>query len=105
MPAADIAGGADALLDRVLDARPDLADAVRRAAAARFDDPDTRLRELRATDRAGYRALVLAVLAAYYRSPEVRARIGYPGTEPNPVGRFEYPEYLAEGLLDHLIAH
>ena len=53
-------------------------------------------------DPPAYRALVLLVLAAYYRSPDVRARIGWPGPEGAPVGRFEYPEYLTEGLLDHL---
>ena len=104
MPAADVAGGADTLLDRVLDARPDLADDVKRAASPSFDDPDVRLRELRTADRTGYHALVLSVLAAYYRSPDVRARIGFASEEATPVGRFEYPEYLAEGLLDHLIA-
>ena len=43
------------------------------------------------------------MLAAYYRSPDVRDGLGYPGTEATPVGRFEYPEYLDEGLLDHLL--
>ena len=46
---------------------------------------------------------MLLVLAAYYRSPEVRARIGWPGPEGAPVGRFDYPEYLTEGLLDHVM--
>jgi hypothetical protein len=33
----------------------------------------------------------------------VQHRIGYPGQEPRPVSAFTYPEYLAEGLLDHLV--
>jgi len=35
----------------------------------------------------------------------VQARLGDPGPEATPVGRFEFPEYLSEGLLDHLLAH
>jgi choline dehydrogenase-like flavoprotein len=103
MPAADDAGAADDLLDQVLDARPDLTDDVRRAAATTFDDPVAHLDDLRASDRAGYHALVLAVLAAYYRSPDVQAGLGWPGPAATPVARFEYPEYLSEGLLDHLL--
>ena len=51
-----------------------------------------------------YRALVMLVLAAYYRSPDVQARIGWPGPVGTAVGRFDYPEYLSEGLLDHVMA-
>ena len=46
----------------------------------------------------------MLVLAAYYRSPEVQARIGWPGPVGTAVGRFDYPEYLSEGLLDHVMA-
>ena len=104
MPAADVAGGADDAARPVLDARPDLADDVQRAAASRSTIPTSGSGELRTADRAGYHALVLSVLAAYYRSPDVRARLGFASDEATPVGRFEYPEYLAEGLLDHLLA-
>jgi choline dehydrogenase-like flavoprotein len=104
MPAADDAGAADDLLDRVLEVRPDLVDDVRRAVSRPFDDPAARLAELRASHAAAYRALVLTVLAGYYRSQDVRDRLGYPGQEATPVGRFEFPEYLSEGLLDHLVA-
>jgi hypothetical protein len=104
MPAADDIGVADDLLDRVLDVRPDLVAPLLRAVDRDVDDPGARLEMLRTTDGPAYRALVLAVLAAYYRAPDVRARLGYPGHEATPVGRFEFPEYLSEGLLDHLVA-
>jgi len=61
------------------------------------------VQQLRRVDSGAYRALVLLVLAAYYRSPEVAARIGWPGPIATPVGRFDFPEYLSEGLLDHMI--
>ncbi len=102
MPAASDVGVADDLLDAVLRARPDLAGELRRALAAEIVDPQDVIDDLRHADPPAYRALVLLVLAAYYRSPDVRARIGWPGPEGAPVGRFEYPEYLTEGLLDHL---
>ena len=57
-----------------------------------------------AHDNVASRALVLVVLAAYYRSDTVEPALGYPGPVATPVGRFEFPEYLDEGLLDHLIA-
>jgi len=33
----------------------------------------------------------------------VRARIGYEGQVPRPVRPDNFPEYIAEGLLDHLM--
>ena len=97
-------GIAAELLDAVLRARPDLDDDLRRG-------PRPRGRRSAGDDRrpppcrpAAHTAhSVLLVLAAYYRSPDVQARIGWPGPEGTPVGRFDYPEYLTEGLLDHLI--
>ncbi len=87
----------------MLDARPDLTGDVRRAVATTFDDPAAHLGELRGEDPPAYRALVLTVLAAYYRSPDVQAGLGWPGPAATPVGRFDYPDYLSEGLLDHLL--
>jgi hypothetical protein len=36
-------------------------------------------------------------------APAVRKAIGYDGQEPAPVPAFGYPEFLEEGLLDHLL--
>jgi hypothetical protein len=104
MPAAADVGVAGDLLDGVLEARPDLVAPLLRALDRDVEDPGARLEVLRTTDAPAYRALVLVVLAAYYRAPDVRALLGYPGQEATPVGRFEFPEYLSEGLLDHLVA-
>jgi choline dehydrogenase-like flavoprotein len=103
MPGAADAGVAGELLDAVLRARPDLADDLRRALAHEVADAWTSLDELKRTDAPAYRALVLLVLAAYYRAPDVQARIGWNGPVATPVGRFDFPEYLSEGLLDHLV--
>jgi hypothetical protein len=103
MPAATDVGAGDEHLDAVLRARPDLIADLRRALADDVDDPWAAVQALRRADAPAYRALVLLVLAAYYRAPEVRARIGWPAPAATPVGRFDFPEYLSEGLLDHLI--
>jgi hypothetical protein len=103
MPAATDVGVADDLLDAVLRARPDLVDDLRRALADDVIDAWDGVQQLRRVDSDAYRALVLLALAAYYRSPEVGTRIGWPGPVATPVGRFDFPEYLSEGLLDHLI--
>ena len=103
MPAASDVGIADDPLDVVLRVRPDLDDDLRRALAREVDDPQSTINDLRRADPPAYRALVLLVLAAYYRSPAARAGIGWPGTAGTPVGRFDFPEYMAEGLLDHVL--
>jgi hypothetical protein len=104
MPAAGEVGVAHDLLDAVLRARPDLLDDLRRALVDGVDDGWDGVQALRRADSAAYRALVLLVLAAYYRSPEVGTRIGWAGPAATPVGRFDFPEYLSEGLLDHMIS-
>jgi hypothetical protein len=103
MPPATDVGVADELLDAVVRARPDLVDDLHRALAVHVIDPWDGVQQLRRVDSGAYRALVLLALAAYYRSPEVGARIGWPGPVATPVGRFDFPEYLSEGLLDHLL--
>jgi hypothetical protein len=103
MPAATDVGVADDLLDAVLCARPDLVDDLRRATAFDGGDGWDAVQELRHADAPAYRALVLLALAAYYRAPDVQERIGWAGPVATPVGRFDFPDYLSEGLLDHLI--
>ncbi|MCU1375530.1 MAG: glucose dehydrogenase, partial [Actinomycetia bacterium] len=104
VPAAGELGVADHLLDWVLGVRPDLSEPLRRALAGDVHDPDDRLRHLEASDRAAFDALVLIVLAGYYHDAGVRDRIGYPGQVPRPVQARDFPEYLSEGLLDHVAA-
>jgi choline dehydrogenase-like flavoprotein len=103
MPSAAAVGVADDLLDWVLNVRPDLAGSLARALAVDFDDPEARLGELRAVDRAAYHDLVLVVVAGYYHHPEIRERIGYPGQMPKQLATHDFPEYVSEGLLDYLV--
>jgi hypothetical protein len=103
MPVASDVGVAHDLLDAVLRARPDLVDDLRRAVAHDTADGWDGVQQLRRADAPAYRALVVLALGAYYRAPEVQARIGWPGPIATPVGRFDFPEYLSEGLLDHLV--
>jgi hypothetical protein len=93
----------EALLDRVAAARPDLLDELGRVLGTPVGEPSEFVARLRGEDLPGYRALRLVVAGAYYLDAGVRARLGYPGTEPYPVRVSEYPEYVAEGLLDHLL--
>ena len=48
-------------------------------------------------------ALRTSVAAAYHSAPGARAAYGYGGQEPAPVPPFGYPDWLDEGLLDHLL--
>ena len=103
MPSASEAGISGALVDWVLDVRPDLAVALHRALAEPVDDATARLDTLRRTDRAVYYHLVLSVVAGYYHSAAVRELIGYPGQEARPLPALDYPEYVSEGLLDFML--
>jgi hypothetical protein len=46
---------------------------------------------------------VLVMVGGYYHHPDVRRLIGYPGQVARVVLAFDYPDYLTEGLLDHLV--
>jgi choline dehydrogenase-like flavoprotein len=99
MPAASDVGVGGGALDRVLAARPDLTDglvaALDEAADARGVDD---------LSPASVRTLRYVVAAAYYLDPAVRERLGYPGTVARPVRATDFPEYVTEGLLEHLLA-
>lgn len=105
MPAAtavDVHGGG---LDHVLTARPDLTSDLRRAIDAL--DPDRfdleALEMLLVADEAAYTALTTAVAAAYYQSPTVRQRIGYPGQVAKTYDPYAYVQWVNEGLLDPVV--
>ncbi len=104
MPAASEVGVAGVLLDRVLGVRPDLAAPLRAVLERAGDDPVVTLDELARDDRPGLRALRWVAGGGYYLSDDVRARLDYPGTVATPVRALAFPEYLEEGLLDHLVA-
>jgi len=102
MPAPSDLGIGSALLDRVLRVRPDLAEPLRALLGRAADEPDRALATID-DDPLTARTLRYVVAAAYYLSDDVRTRLGYPGTVARPVGRFDYPEYMTEGLIDHLV--
>ena len=86
-------------LHRVLDARPDLVDPLLRALDSTVTDPHA----LAGQDAQAWMALLTVVPAGYYLLNEVRAAIGYEGQVPRAVRPDNYPAYIAEGLLDHLL--
>ena len=95
MPAASAVGVAGELIDRCLEAAPVLAAPL----GALLDElagdaPDAFVRRLAADRPDDFAVLSTAVVGAYYLSPEVRDRIGYPGQQPNPLSVAGEPDYL-----------
>ena len=102
MPSASAAGVAGERLDVVARARPDLVDGLHTILAAAFEAAGPRLVELLADP--GMRAILLTVVAgAYYMAPAVHDALGYPGLVALAPAGAEFPPYVAEGLLDHLV--
>lgn len=108
MPAASAAGAGTRGLDLVLRARPDLDGLLRAAVSHPSGRPDQpaagAAADLAAAGGAVWLALTVAVAAAYYSGPLVRELIGYRGQEARKVDPFEYTRYVADGLLDAVIA-
>ena len=104
-PPPPTSGSPTTLLDAVLDARPDLLDDLLRALDRDVDDPLALGSRCcaRPTHRRTARWSCSSWPPTTVRPTSGRAS-GYPGQEATPVGRFEFPEYLSEGLLDHLVA-
>jgi hypothetical protein len=100
MPAASSVEGYERILGKVLEIRPDLADGVRAVVAMGQDDePAKALSELEARERDAFDALGLALATAYYQSPDVRRRLGYPGQVATPIDPDATPDYEAGDLL------
>ncbi|MDG2005085.1 MAG: GMC family oxidoreductase [Novosphingobium sp.] len=88
------------LIDKALEARPDLAEPLARA----LDDTTiSHLHELGQGDPQAWMAAITILAGAYYLHPDVRARIGYAGQEASPVRPDNYPAFIEQGLLDHLL--
>jgi choline dehydrogenase-like flavoprotein len=100
MPAASTVGVGGAGLDRVLAARPDLTDGL----VAALEEATADAVGLDDLPAASARTLRYVVAAAYYLDAGVRQRLGYPGTVARPVRATDFPDYVTEGLLDHLLA-
>lgn len=105
MPAAGQLGAADAQLDLVLAARPDLLRPLQRGHALTAGmSPADALAALPELDPAAHGALLETVAGGYYAHPEVRELIGYTGQQAVPVRVADFPEYASEGLLERVVA-
>ena len=72
-------------------------------AAARGADPAQEIERLYCDDRSGFETLAVLVSGAYYMSPKIRKRIGYPGQPPNPILPDEADWDLRDGILDTVV--
>jgi hypothetical protein len=104
MPSASEAGVAGQYLDEVLTSLPDLRDALDTTLAS-VDGlaPAEAIAVLR-QDPTGWGVLTAVVPGAYFMNPAIREAIGYPGLERRPIDESAEPDYLADGLLDSVIA-
>ncbi len=85
-PSASDAGVAGEGLDRVLAARPDLAEGLDRVLRrANGKEPAAAIAELQANDPDGFGILAELVPGAYFMNSRVREAIGYHGQGPRPI--------------------
>jgi hypothetical protein len=106
MPSASEAGVAAKWADRALATLPDHAAAklAQILDEAHGRDPAGEVRRLAEQDQDGLEVLLLVVIGAYYMSPKVRRRLGYPGQKRNPPFEDEADYYLDGGLLDPVVS-
>ncbi len=103
MPAASAVGMPGALLEQVLNARPDLRmPLVTLLRQARGADPAQFIAALYADDPEGLHVLGLIVAGGYYLSPEVRTLLGYPGQIRQGFDVDAKPDYLTDGTLQRV---
>jgi hypothetical protein len=102
MPAASEVGVADGQLERVLEARPDLLEPLRRALPdADPEDTERSLTTIQTADPRAHDALVLVVVGGYYIHPRVRELLGYDGQVPVELQPEVVPSY--EGLIEPVL--
>jgi hypothetical protein len=105
MPAASAVDISGAGLDRVLRARPDLAEPLARVLG---HEPGTdlaaHLRNVQRDDPAGFEALALAATGGYYTDSRVRHLIGYPG-QTYDASRVKIPDIeISDPMLQRVVA-
>jgi hypothetical protein len=102
MPSASQAGVADAWLDAVLVARPDLVAGLKDLLAKSRDRVAADMvADLRANDPAAFDVLAQTAAGAYFTNPHVQQRVGYAGQEPRSID--PHPDYQDDGLLDCVV--
>ncbi|MDE0654267.1 MAG: hypothetical protein OXI26_11515 [bacterium] len=95
MPAASAVDVSGELIDRCLEAAPVLRAPLGALLDEFADDPPAEsVRQLASRRPNDFSVLSTAVVGAYYLSREVRALIGYPGQQPDPISVAGEPEYL-----------
>lgn len=102
MPSASEAGLGSDLLDALLRARPDLG-APLHEALSRIPAEPFSPQALRDLGRPTFATLALVVAGAYYLSSQVRDLLDWHSERGRPLETGAFPEYIAEGLLDHLV--
>lgn len=104
MPAASAIGISGAMLETVLnfrpDLRPELVDLLRDADG---QDPEPWVRQLAEHDPVRFRTLGAVVAHGYYLNADVRWAIGYPGQERLPFDADALPEYVSNGMMQRVI--
>lgn len=105
MPAASAIGVHEGGVDHVLSLRPELAADLLRGlrSVAPGEDGAAAAERLNREDSAAMGAIGLVASAAYYRHPDVRRRLGYPGQEQRPVRPEEEEDFRRDGLLQQVI--
>ena len=103
VPAAGTLVAQTGAVRRVLSVRADLWAGLLRALQPGSGNTRERVVALSQSDQAAWVALVTVVAGGYYLDTRVRTRIGYAGQVPRPEQPERLPQYMAEGLLDHLL--
>lgn len=104
MPSASAVEVQGDLLDKVLDARPDLLEGFKRGlAACGSGETGPQLNALMKEDGEAFHAVSLAASGAYYMADEVRKQLGYPGQEGGAYDPHETPEYLTNGMVERVV--
>lgn len=105
MPAASEVGVHEDSLDMIIGLRPDLKDDfVRGLVNVAGKDPREAANTLNMEDAEALTAIGLVASAAYYMSPLVREKIGYPGQQSRPDPDPDAtPEYVSNGMLQQVI--
>jgi hypothetical protein len=99
MPPASQAGVAEAGLDQILAARPDLAGELKTILLlTQGREPQAAIAELRSAEPDKFGLLAEVAAAAYFMNSQVQAAIGYSGQGPQPID--PHPDYEDDGLLE-----
>jgi hypothetical protein len=100
--AADVVG--DTRLRFVLTTRRDLLEPLRAALRPGLgEDATTRLAALE-QEPDHLAALLQTVVFGYYTDRDVRERLHYPGQEARQLYSWKVPDFIEEGLTDHVLA-